>query len=51
MLYLFGGNILHNFDISLEDKLSEKEITTIMDGEFGITLSPATHNIIFKSRV
>lgn len=51
ILYLFGGNIIHNFNVSMEDNLSEKELNTIMDGEFGITLSPATHNIIFKSRV
>lgn len=51
MLYLFGGNIIHSFNISVEDNLSEDELNTIMDGEFGITLSPAMHNIIFKSRV
>lgn len=35
----------------MENNLSEKELNTIMDGEFGITLSPAAHNIVFKSRV
>lgn len=50
MLYLFGGNIIHNFNISIEDNLSEEELSTIMNGEYGITLSPAAHNIIFKSR-
>jgi len=51
ILYLFGGNIIRNFHVSMEDNLSEEELSTIMDGEFGITLSPATHNIIFKCRV
>ncbi|XP_022168001.1 cytochrome P450 306a1-like [Myzus persicae] len=51
ILYLFGANIIHNFNVSTEPGLSEKEIDTIMDGVFGITLSPATHNIVFKSRV
>lgn len=51
LLYLFGANIIHNFNVSTEHGLSEKEINTIMDGEFGITLSPATHNIVFKSRI
>lgn len=50
MLFLFGANLVHSFDISMEDNLSENELKTIMDGEFGITLSPAAHNIIFKSR-
>lgn len=51
ILYLFGANIIHNFNVSTERGLSEKDINTVMDGEFGITLSPATHNIVFKSRI
>lgn len=51
MLYLFGGNLIRNFNISMENNLSEEQIKTIMDGEFGITLSPGIHNLIFKSRI
>ncbi|VVC30307.1 Cytochrome P450,Cytochrome P450, E-class, group I [Cinara cedri] len=51
ILYLFGANIIHNFNISLEDGLSEQEINTITDGEFGITLSPAKHSIVFETRI
>lgn len=51
ILYLFGANIVRNFNVSMEDNLTEDELNTIMDGEFGITLSPAAHNIVFKSRI
>ncbi|XP_050436079.1 cytochrome P450 306a1-like [Adelges cooleyi] len=50
MLFLFGGNIIHKFDVSVDNKLSEEQLNTIMDGEFHIILEPGEHNLTFKSR-
>lgn len=50
ILYLFGGNIVRKFNISMEENLSKKQFDTIMSGEFGITLSPAAHKLTFELR-
>ncbi|XP_050537445.1 cytochrome P450 306a1-like isoform X2 [Daktulosphaira vitifoliae] len=50
IVFLFGANIIHKFEVSLDSSLSEDEIETIMDGDYGITLEPGLHKLIFKPR-
>ncbi|XP_071450817.1 cytochrome P450 306a1 [Hetaerina americana] len=47
LLLLFGASILHEFSLSLPN---DAVVDDILEGECGITMTPKSHRLIFRSR-